>query len=249
MSNRAELPILPCAFTYDGTKLEDKFDYYRTLTVEGRDTTSLTFETSQVNVGTKISEQKITDNTLKVNYIMRYEDIEEVIKLKRDLKNFLYRSEDVELIFDDDPQMSYRGRLSKFNDDTASYVDHFTGSFEIYCSDPLKYSREIMTDGHITINSPIETTPSKIVVKLTQSSSLKITNNNSDKVIKITNTAIYSGNVVTFDFEEGIVLVNGKDKTAILDLESDFENFFVKRGDIISCNSGKISVYCKEVSL
>lgn len=242
--------VLPCAFSYDGAKLENQFRFYRTLSVKGRGVTNVQFETDQVKTGTKIATQKLSGNTLQIEYLMYYASQEDVQNQQRKMKQFLFREADVPIVFDDDPQIIQYGRLSKFDEDDGSvYRDCFKGRFEIYCQDPLKYSMPKQSENTITVASPVETTPSKIIVKLVRDSSVRITNINTGKVIRITSAAIYANNVLTFDFNQGIVLVNGKDMTSVLDLESDFENFYVHRGDQLKCDNGTMTIYTQEVYL
>lgn len=245
-----KMSILPCAFSYAGTRLEDKFDYYRTVRVNGRGTTEIEFETDQVQNGSKIATQKLSANTLEIEYLIYYDSIDEVRVQQRALKQFLYSEEDVQIIFDDDPQVIYYGRLSKFEEDeTKSYAGCYQGKFEIYCQDPLKYSRTKQSGNQITVNSPMGTTPEKIIVKTIRGTSIRIINSNTGATIRITGGAFSAGNELVFDFDKGNLLVNGADKTSILDLESDFENFIIHRGDILSCDNGTMTVYCREVYL
>lgn len=253
---QSRIPVLPFAMRYDSTLLEDLFNDYRSTEVKGRGTLSLSLEVDQVNIGTKIATQKIEARTLKVKYILYYDDREKLQDTQRKLKQFLYREEDVEISFMDDPQIFYYGRLSKFDEeDLVLFNGYATGYYEIYCSDPRRYSKlkENSTKENalvITTDSPVQTTPERIALTMTTNSSVKITNKNTNKVISITGAAIYTGNKVEFDFDKGKVYVNGADKTEILDLVSDFENFYVSRGDELVCNGGKdVKVYVKEVYL
>ncbi|MGG5372866.1 distal tail protein Dit [Enterococcus sp. AZ196] len=248
MEETAMVPIQPYSFQYDGRLLERVFDTYRTTKVEGRGTLSVLFEVDQVAVGSKISTQKISDNTLKIRYMMYFEEFGDIRKLQRDLKQFLYKEKDVPIVFQDDPGIYYFGRLSKFDEEDITISSGcFEGSYEIYCQDPLKYSKTKQSGSQITIKSPVETTPEKIEVQIVRGSSIQIKNKMTGKIIKITGGSIYSGNTLVFDFDQGILLVNGVDKTAIIDLDSDFENFYIHRGDVLECNNGVMVVQCREV--
>lgn len=248
MTDTAMIAITPYAFSYAGNDLEMKFETYRTTKVTGRGATSVLFSVDQVNVGSKIATQQLESRVIKVKYIMYYESFEDIRAFQRSLKLFLYRDEDVPIIFKDEPQIIYYGRLSKFDeDDVTVYPSVFEGNYEIYCQDPLKYSATKEIGTNITINSPVETTPQRIEVKMTGSSSVQIRNTSTNAVIKITGAAIYAGNIVTFDFEKGKIFVNGIDRTSILDLESDFENFYIHRNDILTCTNGTMTIYAREV--
>ncbi|MDM8212780.1 phage tail family protein [Enterococcus hirae] len=239
--------LLPAsAMRYDGIYLENIIDGYRTLVVTGREMISLEMETENVHRGTKISTQKLNAREITVQFQLIEQDSEEFQRKFRQLMGLLYRKEDVEIIFNDEPSIIYYGRYQSA-ETVPGDANSITSSFTIYCQDPQKYSREKKSGSQITVNSPIETTPSKIIVKLSRGSSIQIKNRTTGALIKITSAAIYAGNTVTFDFARGKVMVNGVNRTAILDLDSDFENFYIHRGDMIECNNGTMDIYCREV--
>lgn len=248
--DQAKLPDLLFAFSYGGQKIEDQFGNYRTIKVKGRGSTSVLFNVDQVQNGTKIAAQNLQANTLEVTYLMYFDRLDEIRNLQRQLKQFLYRTGDVPIIFFDDPLITEYGRLSSFDeDDVKIYAGCFEGKYEIYQQDPLKYSETRQTGSQINIKSPMETTPVKIDVTLSNGNSIQIKNQNTGTVLRITNAAIIPGDNISFNFDEGTVLVNGVDKTSILDLESDFENFFINQGDILECTNGSMTIFCREVYL
>lgn len=72
---------------------------------------------------------------------------------------------------------------------------------------------------------------------------------NQEKTIKITNYNLTSGDQVIFDFLKGKVFINGIDQTFLLDLDSDFENFYLQQGQKIICNNGNMVISYREVQL
>lgn len=236
------------AMMYDGQYIENIIEGYQTLTVTGREMVSLDISSDAVRVGTKISEQRIQPRTITVQYKLEDSDAEEFQKKYKRLMMLLYKEDDAEITFNDDPQIVYFGRYAE-SDDVSGESNSVISSFTVYCQDPRKYSKVQEMESKITLNSPVQTPPERIVVKLARATSIKITNNSTGAVIKITGAAIYANDVLTFDMDQGILLVNGKDMTHILDLDSDFENFFIYRGDTLSCNNGSMTVYAREVYL
>lgn len=234
---------------YAGTYLENQVQGYLTLDVYGRESLELVIQSENVRVGSIIATQQIQSRYLVIEYGILCEGFEDGQKKFNNLKQYLYREDDVPITFKDEDMIYFYGRLSKIEQPEFLTKDFATGKIEIFCQDPLKYSQTKESGSNITIDSPVETTPREIRVKMTGSSSLQIKNTNTGSLIKITGAAIYSGNTVTFDFDKGKVYVNGVDRTAILDLESDFENFYIHRGDILSCDNGTMTVYGSEVYL
>ncbi|WP_429949400.1 distal tail protein Dit [Enterococcus sp. AZ101] len=237
------------AMTYDGKYLENQIPGYLTLDVAGRESLDTDIQTDEIHVGSIISNQKLKSKTLIVEYGLTFENYEDSQFKFNKIKQFLFRREDVPIVFNDENGILFYGRLSLMQQPTYHTNEFATGKIELFCQNPLKHSRIKEFSNVITMDSPIETTPKKIIVKLSTNSSIKITNKRSGAKIKITSAAIYSDNLVEFDFEHGKVFVNGADRTAILDLDSDFENFYIHRGDEIICNNGVMTIYANEVYL
>lgn len=242
-----ELP--PKAMMYNGKYLENQVKGFLTLDVTGRESIELDIQTEEVRVGSIVATQKIKSRNLVVKYGLSSEGFEDAQKKFNNLKKILYIESDVRITFKDENMIYYYGRLSKMEEPDYLTKEFAVGKIGIFCQDPLKYSDLKESGNQITINSPIETTPREIRVVMVGSSSLQIKNITTGKMIKITGAAIYSGNTVVFDFDKGKVFVNNIDRTAILDLESDFENFYIHRGDVLSCDNGKMTVYGSEVYL
>lgn len=237
------------AMSYEGKYLENQIPGYLTLDVVGRESLDTELQTDEIHVGSIISNQKLKSRTLAVEYGLMFENYEDSQFKFNKIKQFLFRKEDVPIVFNDENGILFYGRLSSMEQPTYHTNEFATGKIEIFCQNPLKRSRIKELSNVITMDSPIETTPQKIVVKLATNSSIKITNKRSGAKIKVTNAAIYSDNLVEFDFEQGKVFVNGVDRTAILDLDSDFENFYIHRGDELICSNGVMTIYANEVYL
>lgn len=234
---------------YAGIYLENQVEGYLTLDVYGRENLDIEIGSEEVRIGSIIATQKIKSRYLTIEYGILCDDFEDGQKKFNNLKQFLYREDDVPITFKDEDMIYFYGRLSKIEQPEFHTRQFATGKLEIFCQDPLKYSQSKESGSNITIDSPVETTPREIKVRMTGSSSLQIKNITTGKLIKITGASIYSGNTISFDFDKGKVYVDNVDRTAILDLESDFENFYIHRGDSLSCDNGIMTVYGSEVYL
>lgn len=237
--------ILPIsAMNYDGLFLEDLFDGYRTLVVSGREMMSVDIKSDDRNVGSVIASQRIPARTIKVEYQMTNHDSEMILVNYRYLLESLFREKDVPIYFNDEPDVIYYGRFSSSDEPSGSSYDVIS-SFELLCSDPRKYSyKTFSTDGDIMQRLPFRTKPLRISVKVKKSGGITVTD--GTKNIKISQS-LNAGDLVVFDFSLGQVLINGTNKTNWLDLTSDFENFYLKQGQKITCSNGTLTVEYKEV--
>jgi hypothetical protein len=109
-------------------------------------------------------------------------------------------------------------------------------SFTITCADPRKYSRQFETNGEIYEYLPYDAVPDSISFTATKDNSVKVTNGR--QTISISNAALKKGDRVELLISEGKILVNGENKTRILDLASPFKNFTIKTGDIVKSDNG-----------
>lgn len=244
------LLLQPRAMSYDNKYIEYSIPGYLTLDVMGRESLDVDIQADNIKVGSIVGQQTVGSRVLTISYGIISDGYADSQKKFNKLKVLLYKEEDVPIVFDDEPSVYYYGRIQKIT--TPEYLEEnfVTGSFDIYCPDPRKYSKTKENSLIITTDSPVPTTPEKIILTMTTNSSVKITNQNTGKAVAITGAAIYTGNKVEFDFDKGKIWVNGADKTEILDLASDFENFYIRRGDKLVCSGGKdVKVYVREVYL
>lgn len=239
----------PKAMQYDRRYFEDNIKGYMTLNVEGRESLELKIDAEQVAIGSKIYSQQFNSRNLTVEFGILGESIEDMQKKYNELKLLLYKTEDVPISFDDEPGLFFYGRLSSIEKPDYLTGEFALGSFSIYCQNPMKFSSEKQTGSRITVQSPVETTPERIEVRLLRGTSLNIRNKNTGEAIKINGAAIYTGDLVVFDFDDGTIFVNGKDMTDIADRDSAFEYFYVHRGDILECDNGIMTIYVREVYL
>lgn len=100
------------AMMYDGMYLEDLIEGYQTLTVEGREMLSVEVEQQDIQIGSIITNQKIPPRTLKITYKLEDRDPEKLQFKFKELLNYLYRNEDVEIRFHDELDFYYYGRYT-----------------------------------------------------------------------------------------------------------------------------------------
>lgn len=244
--HKDELILPSSAMMYAGAYIEKMIDGYRTLAVTGREMLSVTIETEESRIGSIKTNQTLPARIIKVTYQLIGKDAKALQKKYHKLMQLLYKEEEVEIRFKDEFDYHYYGQYmttEEVRGDTNSIIS----SFELLCKDPRKYSRLFQSNGEIISYLPYLVTPEKIEVEIGTTGGLVMTN--GTKVISSTSKNFQKGDKVVFDFQKGKVFLNEIDQTFLLDLESDFENFYLQQGQAIRCNNGKLTVYYREVLL
>ena len=235
------------AMYYDGILFEKVIEGYQTLSVEGRELISVGIESESIQVGSIITNQTLPSRTLTVKYKLEDNDAEKLQKKFDLLMWYLYKTKDVPIQFNDELDYTYHGRFSSANT-VAGDTNRIVSSFDIYCADPRKYSKQYKSNGEIAAYIPYTIVPDVVRVKLSAPTSVKVTNGSLS--MSITGASIVAGDVVEFRNKEGSVYVNGVDKTNILDWAGgQLEDFYIKKGDVVKTNNGSIEVFYRVVAL
>lgn len=235
------------AMYYDGILFEKLIEGYQTLSVEGRELISVGIESESIQVGSIITNQTLPSRTLTVKYKLEDNDAEKLQKKFDLLMWYLYKTKDVPIQFNDELDYTYHGRFSSANT-VAGDTNRIVSSFDIYCADPRKYSKQYKSKGEIATYIPYTIVPDVVRVKLSAPTSVKVTNGSLS--MSITGASIFAGDVVEFRNKEGSVYVNGVDKTNILDWAGgQLEDFYIKKGDVVKTNNGSIEVFYRVVAL
>lgn len=235
------------AMYYDGILFEKVIEGYQTLSVEGRELISVGIESESIQVGSIITNQTLPSRTLTVKYKLEDNDAEKLQKKFDLLMWYLYKTKDVPIQFNDELDYTYHGRFSSANT-VAGDTNRIVSSFDIYCADPRKYSKQYKSKGEIATYIPYPVVPDVVRVKLSAPTSVKVTNGSLS--MSITGASIVAGDVVEFRNREGSVYVNGVDKTNVLDWAGgQLEDFYIKKGDVVKTNNGSLEVFYRVVAL
>lgn len=223
------------AMIYGGTMIEKIIPGYQTLFVEGREMLSLDLESEKKNVGVHISAQRLPERSLIIHYKLTESNPVEFQRSFKKLMRILYKQEDVEIHFNDELDTFYYGRYSAA-EKVPGNTDSVVSSYTITCPDPRKYSRQFETYGEIFEYIPYDSVPDSISFTASKDNSVKVTNGR--QIISISNAALKKGDRVEMLIREGKILVNGENKTRILDLTSPFKSFTVRTGEVIKSDNG-----------
>lgn len=134
------------ALNFDGQFLEKLIPGYQTLLVEGRELYET--ENNYVQLGIRDGEShvynRIPARKIKVHYLLKTNGKEDFRDKFNRLNVALYTEKEVEVWFNDEPEMYFRG--SKSTVEQPEMTDYYaTGTYNIYCGDPYKYTRSDAT--------------------------------------------------------------------------------------------------------
>lgn len=133
--------ILPAeAMSYDGVFLENVISGYRTLHVTGRELLESELQDETVNLidGANYLGKRYLSRTITVTYQLIAKN-DYAFREAYNKMNLLLSNEQVQIIFNDEPDKYFIGtKVSNTNPTPGRNT--VTGTIEIYCSDPFKYS-------------------------------------------------------------------------------------------------------------
>ncbi len=240
------------ALFINGQDIESAIEGYRTLTVSGRELMSTELNTVRRtnSDGAIYLDKSYPPRIITVQYELKAKDNED-FRYQYEELNYILSQEQAELKFNDDLDYSFYGTLSEVSE-VPEGTNTVIGTFSFYCSDPLKYQRELTANGNapsIIFNERHDMLPSKIVAVVSGATST-ITLKNGSKQVRLTQGSFKAGQRVTFDFYEQEIFtgsVNYKDK---LDLASEFEHFYLRSGvPVTMTEAGTLELSYRLVSL
>lgn len=128
------------AMSYDGIFLENEITGYRTLHVSGRELLQSEVQEETVNLidGANYLGKRYPSRTITVTYQLIAKNNYAFREAYNNL-NLLLSGEQVKVIFNDEPDKYFIG-TKVGNTEPTPGTNCITGTIEIYCSDPFKYS-------------------------------------------------------------------------------------------------------------
>lgn len=241
--NRSVSDLSSVALIINDKNIDELIDGYRTLKVSGRETLSNELEPESTHEGSIIVDERLPARELTITYAMEAEDNQTLQNKFKELRKLL--TGDLKVTFLDEGGTFYFGKLSTMEippDDSR----HFVSSFTIHCPSPFKYGSLIITNGSVPIDTFYNPRPEEIILNVhTTVNNLKISDGNH--TISATGTFNEGSEVVlNFNKENMTLKVNGVESTYMIDLNSDFENFYIKHGINLTSSQGSLSVKMRE---
>ena len=243
MNFNNQLPLM--AMNFNGNYIEKEIPSYQTFKVTGREVISNELILEDVHEGTITLDNRLPQRELEVTYVLKRTTSEQLQADYKALRKLLTTNEQVPITFSDDPDTVYFGRLSAMDtvpDDSNTIVS----TFVIHCDTPYKFSDLVTTNGSVEIDTFYPTLPEQIILTIdSTTNNIEITNGSE----RITATGTFNAGakvVITFRKEEVTMTVNNKESTYMIDLQSDLENFLLKRGQTVTSEQGTIILKTRE---
>lgn len=229
------------AMSYDGAVLDEVIEGFRTLNVEGRETTSLSINKIEMDVGYLDIGQRMESPPLEVEYMIQRDTQAELKESFRQLMKAIVRDRNVEIMFADEDARHY-GRFQQFLEwDEGN--NQVIGKMSLYRHKPYKYGPLLTTNGSL-ITTEKDLSLVRIVIKPTASTSqLKISNGKQE--IRLVEK-IGASDSIELNFVENRVYKNGVGFDYALALDSDFENFVIESGQTVSSGQATLSIEYRE---
>ncbi len=233
------------AINFNGKQLDTEIEAFQTLKVSGRETISVELETVDVRNGSLILDERLPHRELLVTYLMSSVSNTAFQNDFKALRKLLTSSDEVPITFKDEPNTVYFGRLADFEtvDDDSNTV---IGTFKILCSSPFKYSNAVTTTGAVTVDTFYPTQPDSITLTIgTTTNKIQIIHG----IYTISATGTFNAGakvVLKFNQDDMTMTVSGVDATYMIDLNSDFENFQLKKNNSVTSAQGTISLVARE---
>lgn len=233
------LPFIPTsAMSYDGTWLEELIEGYQTLTVEGREMYSLTFESQEMQVGGVITNRELT-----IKYKLEDRDPRALQEKFDTLKAYLIRQEDVPIIFHDDLEYTFYGRFQTA-DNVPGDTNSIISSFTVLCSNPFKHGKTQSVKNKVIEVLPYPVKPDRLLFKLLTEGLLA-----TDGNYRLKSSQAKKGDLLEFDFQSGNTFLNGRVNNNLLDLDSDFKNIRLTTGTDFSSSNYELTIQYRKAVL
>lgn len=137
---------------FNGVYFEDEIEGYTTTGVSGRERAEV--ETTSLSVGNRdgaiFRNNRYKSRTLTINFVLEGDELDfnadetELINRMDKLNALLDVEDEVQIIFRDEPDKFYMG-IPTGSASITRKLGIIEGSFQIFCSDPFKYSTEIFS--------------------------------------------------------------------------------------------------------
>ena len=130
------------ALNFNGVFFEDEIKGYRTLNVSGREAMESEISSIGTNArhGERFRGRRYLSRVITVRYRIAAQDAMDLIE-KFNRLNHLLDAEEATLIFNDEPDKYFIGTCRNLHPPSEGELVA-SGSFELYCADPFKYSVE-----------------------------------------------------------------------------------------------------------
>lgn len=229
---------------FDGVILEEVISDYQTLSVSGRELVGYSVSTIPVDGmdGVSYVSSSLKPRIISVRYKLKADTPEELREKFNEMNNILKTKQAV-ISFLDEPDYEFIGTLGSV-DQVPDGVLSFTSSFDIFCADPYKYRIEESVTGvgsvEITQDLAEPVVPSQIRLRVDEHID-RFVIENGDLSLRLKDTSGSVSPIYIYPQTQEIIR-NQIDRPEFLEWTSDFENFEVDQGDIITVEPNDVEI-------
>lgn len=200
-------PIPKEAMNFNGKFMEELVPGYQTLAVIGRELASTEIKSYQLGIrdGKRHVYARIPDRELTVKYALIAHTDADFRDLFNRLNIALFSEKDVEIWFNDEPEMLWSGSKSQVASVTEG-TNKIIGTFTITLSDPYKYTRSDATS--VTWGSTVITFQANYMMGNTGSGAVEMP-------IVIEGGAYWGSTMITFQNRSYLMGDDGKESKPI----------------------------------
>lgn len=227
-----------------GTPIEDMIDNYETLSVTGRELLGYQLKNEAIGGvdGSMYLGANYPNREITIKYAFEAKNDQEFREKYSKLAEVLSTKQMV-FSFYDDMQYFYTGTVTNA-DIPPEGLNKVVSSFTITCNNPFKRLKNATIYhgfNHVQIVEPalIPTVPDEIII-LVKANTNHIEVSNGKQIIKLSGTFKTDDKIIIkpeADYDkEAEIYLNSSSNLALLDLDSDFENFTVKENQTITIN-------------
>lgn len=195
------------AMNFNGNFLEELVPGYRTLAVSGRELASTEIKSYQLGIrdGKRQVYARIPDREITIKYALIAETDADFRDLFNRLNIALFSEKDVEIWFNDEPEMLWSGSKSQVSS-VPEGTNKIMGTFTIMLNDPYKYTRSDATS--VTWGSQAITFQSNYLMGNTGSGAVNMP-------IVIEGGAYWGSTMITFQNRSYLMGDDGKESKPI----------------------------------
>lgn len=249
-TSKSEKSLPSEAMTFNGIVLEEEINGYQTLSVTGRELIGYNVQNVAVDGldGANYQSARLPSRNITVRYQLKAETAES-LREKFNQMNQILKEKQAVISFMDEPEYEFIGTLGAV-DGVPEGVLSLTSAFEIVCADPYKYkiSESVTGTGSVEITQSLAepVVVEEIIVNNTDPVE-QYTIENNDLAIRLTGTSESTSEIAIYPKTQEIIR-NNTDRPDLLEWTSDFENFEVSTGDIVTVQpeTSEITVRVRE---
>ena len=235
-TTQSEIKLPSEAMVFDDVILEEEIVGYQTLSVTGRELIGYNIATVPVDGmdGVSFESASLPPRNISVRYKLKADSPED-LREKFNQMNQILKKKQAVISFLDEPDYEFIGTLGAV-ESVPDGVLSFTSGFDIYCADPYKYKVEesVTGTGSVEITQELSEPVVPSQIRLRNDAHIdKFVIENGDLSLRLKDASGSVSPIYIYPETQEIVR-NQINRPEFLEWTSDFENFAITTGDVIT---------------